>query len=79
MRSNEVPIVNDKITELLCQHGFTPDQDLYEFAELIIQECMLAVTREANISGLHLIQNSEMFAKGLVAANGVIKRRFGVE
>ena len=46
---------------------------------MIVDECMLAIAQEASISGIQLIQNSEMFAMGLIAANGVIKRRFGME
>lgn len=64
------PFVNDEEEQL---------NRINEFAKLIIDECLTAITQEARISGIHLVQNSEMFAMGLIAANGVIKRKFGVE
>ena len=80
-----------RILELAEQAGFYIPQPPFiageqeqldrinEFAQLIIEECMLAIAQEASISGIQLVQNSEMFAMGLIAANGVIKRRFGME
>ncbi len=82
--------MNNKIREIAIKCGMKDyptygvnalqcEQDIEKFANAIIDECMTAIKQEASISSIQLVQNSEMFAMGLIAANGVIKRRFGIE
>jgi hypothetical protein len=32
--------MSDRIRELIKEHGFMDDEDLYQFAEIIINECV---------------------------------------
>jgi hypothetical protein len=64
---------NPKLVALREKHGFIPDDDLYEFAEIVIQECIRVCENQRNPHNLNY-KPSETFADAIRAEFGLLKR-----
>ena len=71
--------MKNELEELRYSIGLMADNDLIEFGELIVQECIKSIESESLLKGIQLTPGSDMVAMGMKAAIGSIKRRFKVE
>lgn len=69
----EVVQVNTKLDELRLAHGFAEDNDLMEFAEIVVRECLevcKSVENDTEMNGL---------SDGALVCELEIKERFGID
>jgi len=79
--------MNERIKDLANQAGFGPTDDPYMrqsfdvnlFAELIIQQCILAVELKTNTHHIHTTFDEQLVLHTISNSAKAIKEHFGVE
>ena len=71
--------MKQKITDLINEHGFLPDEDFYNFAQIVINECLNVIhTHKQCPDGCHGSHEAG-FQLGCNKSIEHIKEHFGIK